>query len=149
MGGGVPSVAPEVVTVRYANAQNAVNGNQETTGRNAQKNQNSDGGKNGGTFGAGKDTKSNTQKEAFNKAKDQNGIPRSQQPEKQYNTPDKNTGKSLRTYEYKNSKGEKVLVRKDNPVTYPDGGKQGKHYNAGKIKENTEKLKQHHDYGNN
>lgn len=96
-----------------------------------------------GQFNGKQDTQSQTQKQAFNKAKDQNGIPTSQQPEKQYTTPDKKTGQPLKTYDYLNSKGEKVTIRKDNPTTYPDGGSQGKHYNAGKT---DEKLKQHHDY---
>ena len=119
---------------------------QSSSSGNASENNKSESGKNGGTFGAGKDTKSNSQKEAFNKAKDQNGIPKSQQPEKQYKTSDKNTGKDLRTYDYKNSQGEKISIRKDNPVKYKDGGSQGEHYNAGKVKQNDEKLKQHHDF---
>jgi hypothetical protein len=94
-------------------------------------------------FGAAVDTESRTAKQAFNKAKDQNGIPRSQQPKSQYMTPDTKTGKPLRTYDFTNSKGELKTIRKDNPVTYPDGGKQGPHYNAGKT---GNKLKQHHNY---
>jgi hypothetical protein len=58
-------------------------------------------------------------------------------------TPDTKTGKPLRTYDFTNSKGELKTIRKDNPVTYPDGGKQGPHYNAGKT---GNKLKQHHNY---
>ena len=38
-------------------------------------------------------------------------------------------------------------IRKDNPVTYPDGGQQGEHFNAGKPAESNGKLKQHHNYG--
>jgi hypothetical protein len=95
-------------------------------------------------FGAGNSTNSKTQKESFNKTKNANGIPKSQKPDKQYSVPDKNTGKPLRQYEYTNSKGKKVTIRKDNPVTYPDGGKQGKHYNAGPS--SAPKLKQHHNY---
>jgi len=36
-------------------------------------------------------------------------------------------------YQYTNSKGEKVSIRKDNATKYGDGGKgdQGDHYNAG------------------
>lgn len=94
-------------------------------------------------IGAASDTKSQTAKEAFRNAKDQNAIPRSQQPSRQYSTTDKNTGKPLKTYDFKNSKGENVTIRKDNPTTYPDGGKQGPHYNAG---ETDKKLKQHHNY---
>lgn len=96
-----------------------------------------------GSFGAGKDTKSKTSNEAFRKAKDQNGIPRSQQPTKQYKTIDKNTGKELRTYDFKNAKGEKITISKDNPIKYKDGGGQGPHYNAG---QSGGKLKQHHDH---
>lgn len=97
-------------------------------------------------FDGGSSTTSETRREAFRKAKDQNGIPRSSQPNTTYTVPDKNTGKPLQQYEYTNSKGEKVVIRKDNPVTYPDGGQQGTHYNAGKPKEEAEKLKQHHNY---
>ena len=55
----------------------------------------------------------------------------------------KGTGKPLKQNEYTNSKGEKVQVRKDNPKTYPDGGTQGNHYNAGQA---GKKLDQHHNY---
>lgn len=97
-------------------------------------------------FGGQNDTESKSGKAAHRQAKDQNGVPRSQQPDKQYKTPAKNTGKSLRTYEYTNSKGKKVVVRKDNPTKYKDGGSQGNHYNAGDPKQNNGKLKQHHNY---
>jgi hypothetical protein len=99
-------------------------------------------------FNGKQDTKSQTSKEAFNKAKDQNGIPRSQQPDKSYKVKEtskgKETGKELRQYEYTNSKGEKITIRKDNPTKYKEGGKgdQGEHYNAGST---GEKLDQHHD----
>jgi len=99
-------------------------------------------------FDGQQDTHSETRREAFRKAKDQNGVPRSAQPDKTSTTRDKNTGKPLRTYEYTNSKGKKIVIRKDNPVTYPDGGQQGEHYNAGNPAENNGKLKQHHNYGN-
>lgn len=49
----------------------------------------------------------------------------------------------MKQYEYTNSKGEKVQVRKDNPKTYSDGGTQGNHYNAGQA---GKKLDQHHNY---
>ncbi len=49
----------------------------------------------------------------------------------------------MKQYEYTNSKGEKVQVRKDNPKTYPDGGTQGNHYNA---EQTGKKLDQHHNY---
>ena len=39
-----------------------------------------------------------------------------------------------------------LLLRADNPYIYPDGGKQGPHYNADKTYEGKEKLKQHHNY---
>ena len=100
-----------------------------------------------GSFDRKGDTNSKSPKEALGKAKEENGIPRSQQPDKTTKVADKNTGKPLRQYEYTNSKGEKVIVRKDNPITYPDGGKQGKHYNAGNPSQNNGKLKQHHNYG--
>jgi RHS repeat-associated protein len=104
----------------------------------------------GKTFNGKQDTHSDTKKEAFNKAKDQNGIPRSTQPDRTIKVDEvskgKPTGKKLREYQYTNSKGEKVSIRKDNKTTYPEGGQgdQGDHYNAGKT---GEKLKQHHTYG--
>jgi len=60
-------------------------------------------------------------------------------------TKDHNTGKSLRTYDFKSSTGEKVTIRRDNPVTYKKGtnGHQGKHHNAGTT---GTKLQQHHNY---
>ncbi|WP_455505459.1 RHS repeat-associated core domain-containing protein [Coprobacter sp.] len=97
----------------------------------------------GTKFNGKTDTYSNTDREAFRKAKDQNGIPRSQQPDKTTTVPEKGTSKNLKQYEFTNSKGEKVQIRKDNPRTYNDGGKQGKHYNAG---DKGQKLKQHHKY---
>ena len=57
-----------------------------------------------------------------------------------------NRRRKLREYQYTNSKGEKVSIRKDNATKYPEGGKgdQGDHYNAG---ETGRKLDQHHTYG--
>ena len=101
-----------------------------------------------GQFGGENSTESTTSKQAYRQAKDQNGVPRSQQPNKQYNTKDKHTGNNLRTSEYTNSKGENVTIRKDNPIKYKDGGSQGNHYNAGNPQKNNGKLKQHHNYGN-
>jgi hypothetical protein len=104
----------------------------------------------GKTFNGKQDTQSGTQKEAFNKAKDQNGIPRTAQPDKTIKVDEvskgKPTGKKLREYQYTNSKGEKVSIRKDNKTTYSEGGvgDQGDHYNAGQT---GGKLKQHHNYG--
>ena len=95
------------------------------------------------TFNGKQDTNSESAREAFRKAKEQNGVPRSQQPSKQYTTPDKNTGEPLRTYDYQKANGEKVTIRKDKPVKYPDGGEQGPHYNAGT---KGDKLRQHHNY---
>lgn len=86
------------------------------------------------------DTASDTSKEAFRNAKDQNGVPRSQQPDKTTTVRDKNTGENLKQYEFTNSKGEKVTIRKDNPTQFKDGTHQGPHYNAG----SGDKLKQHH-----
>ncbi|MDD3036927.1 HNH/endonuclease VII fold putative polymorphic toxin [Bacteroides sp.] len=103
-------------------------------------------------FDGGLDTKSVSGNEALRNAKDQNGIPRRQQPDKTIkpNTPEGATAnlnnRNVRQYEYTNSKGEKVTIRQDKPATYGQGGKgdQSPHYNA----EKNEKLKQHHYYGN-
>ncbi len=94
-------------------------------------------------------TESRTAKEALGKAKEANGIPRSQQPDNTIkpNTPEgKKAGldnRNVKQYDYTNSKGEKVSIRQDKAVTYPDGGTQGKHLNAGKA---GQKLEQHHYY---
>lgn len=105
---------------------------------------------NTGTFGGGQSTKSGTQRQAFNKAKNANAIPKSQQPNSTEKIDEviggKKTGNKLTQYNYTNSKGEKISIRKDNPRQYGDGGKgdQGPHYNSGKTGAD---LKQHHDYG--
>ena len=108
-------------------------------------------GKNGGTFGAGKDTNGNGSSNAsLRSAKEQNGIPRSQQPDKtiKSNTPAGDKAKldsrNVKQYEYTNSKGERKSIREDKPAKYNDGGKgdQGKHHNAGN---EGEKLGQHHN----
>jgi hypothetical protein len=96
-------------------------------------------------FNGQNSTQSATQREAFRKAKDQNGIPRSQQPDKTSTVRDKHTGQPLKVYEFTNSAGKKVTIRKDNPITYPDGGRQGPHFNAGP---SGGKLKQHHNISN-
>lgn len=57
----------------------------------------------------------------------------------------KNAGldsRNVKQFEFKNSKGENVTIRQDKSTTYPDGGSQPNHYNAGKEK----KLDQHHNY---
>jgi RHS repeat-associated protein len=100
-------------------------------------------------FNGQKDTKSSSKRESFNKAKDQNGIPRSQQPDRTVKIREMSkgepTGKTLREYQYTNSQGKKVSIRRDNPTRYNEGGvgDQGKHHNAG---ETGGKLRQHHNY---
>ena len=107
----------------------------------------------GKKFNGKQSTNNVTSKEAFRNAKDQNGIPRSQQPDKTIkpNTPDgKNAGldsRNVKQYEFTNSKGEKIIIRQDKPAKYgsPNGaGDQGPHYNAGKAGSNL--SKQHHNY---
>ena len=104
-----------------------------------------------GTFGGEGDTNSETEKEAYGKAKEANGIPRSKQPERTIK-PDTPEGRkagldsrNVRQDEFINSKGEKISIRKDKPARYNDGGKgdQGPHFNGGK---SGEKLKNHHFY---
>ena len=102
------------------------------------------------TFCGRSDTVSETSREAFRKAKEQNGIPRSQQPDRTVK-PNTEAGNDagLRNgnvvqYEFTNSKGEKVTIRQDQATTYSDGGYQAPHYNAGNSSDN--KLKQHHYY---
>ena len=105
-----------------------------------------------GKFNSKADTYSTTAKESFRKAKEQNGIPKSQQPDKviKPNTPEgkemKLDNDNVKLYEFTNSKGEKVLIRQDKPALYKDGGMQPAHFNAGFKKDI--KLKQHHYYGN-
>lgn len=96
-------------------------------------------------FNGKQDTVSTTDRAAFRNAKDQNGIPRSQQPDKSYTVPDKHTGKPLKQYDFTNSDGKKISIRRDNPVNYKDKGSQGEHYNAGTT---GTKLKQHHNIEN-
>ncbi|MDR2122665.1 MAG: hypothetical protein LBP34_06010, partial [Flavobacteriaceae bacterium] len=97
-------------------------------------------------FGGESDAESETSRGAFRKAKDQNKIPRGQQPEKTEKVPDKNTGESLTEYTFKNSDGKTIKIRQDKPIKYKDGGEQGPHYNAGNPNANNGKLKQHHNY---
>lgn len=101
-------------------------------------------------YGRGSDTNSGSSREALRKAKDENGIPRSQQPDKTIK-PNTKEGKeagldnrNVKQYEYTNSQGEKVTIRQDKAAKYNQGGKgdQGPHYNAGQ----GEALKQHHYY---
>ncbi len=101
-------------------------------------------------FNGQADTYSETASKAFRNAKDQNGVPKSQQPDRTIK-PNTEAGNAagLRDdnvvqYEFTNSKGEKVIIRQDKTTTYPDGGVQPPHYNAGKSSDN--KLKQHHYY---
>lgn len=54
----------------------------------------------------------------------------------------KGANKSLKVFQYTNSKGKKVQIRKDNARLYKDGGSQGEHFNAG---EAGKKLDQHHN----
>ena len=98
------------------------------------------------------DTQSDNSNQALNKAKNANDIPGSQQPDNtiKANTPEgKAAGldpnKNVKQLEYTNNKGEKIQIRQDKPVQYPDGGWQGWHWNAGNAGEN---LYQHHYYGN-
>jgi len=103
-------------------------------------------------FGSKTDTYSSSRHKAFRNAKEQNAIPRSQQPDNiiKPNTPEGvNRGlkdHNVKLYEFTNSKGEKVYIREDKPVKYNDGGSQPPHFNAGN--RNDRKLKQHHYYGN-
>lgn len=80
-------------------------------------------------FNGKNSTESVTDRAAYRKAKDQNGIPRGQQPDKSIkpNTPEgKKAGldsRNVRQDEFTNSYGEKVSIRKDKPAKYNDGGK--------------------------
>ena len=101
-----------------------------------------------GAAGAANDTVSATRKQALANAKEANGISRSAQPDSviKPGTPEGNAAgldsKNVRQYEYTNSKGEKISIREDKPASYPDGGSQPAHFNAGK---SGEKLDQHHN----
>lgn len=97
----------------------------------------------GGSFNDKQDTQSGSESEAFRNGKDRNGIPRSQQPDKTSTVPDKNTGKPLKLFEFTNSFGDKVVMRRDNTRVYSDGYRQGPHFNAGPA---GAKLKQHHNF---
>lgn len=99
-------------------------------------------------FDGQSDTDNKTPKEALRNAKDQNGIPRSQQPDKTIkpNTPEGDKAgldnRNVKQYEYTNSEGKKVVIRQDKAAKYPDGGSQPPHFNAGQ----GPKLDQHHNY---
>jgi RHS repeat-associated protein len=104
-------------------------------------------------FGGENDTENLTSRQALRNAKDQNGIPRSQQPDKTIkpNTPEGSAAnldnRNVKQYEYTNSKGEKIIIRLDKPAKYGDDGGKGDqkpHFNAGKASKG--KLKQHHYY---
>ena len=101
-------------------------------------------------FNGRSDTFSETSRKAFRQAKEQNGIPRSQQPDRTVK-PNTEAGKAAELrkgnivqYEFTNSKGERVIIRQDQAAIYSDGGYQPPHYNAGMSTDN--KLKQHHYY---
>lgn len=99
-----------------------------------------------GSYNDKKDTHSVYQSEAFQKAKNANGIPSSKQPlnnGKPEKIPDTNNkGKFLYQYNFINDYGEKISIRLDNPVDYHDSNpNQGPHYNAGPTGGN---LRQHH-----
>jgi RHS repeat-associated protein len=80
---------------------------------------------------------------ALRAAKRANNIPVGRQPNRVYKTVDKHTGEGLDTYEFTNDAGELIEMRVDRPRSYPDGGSQGSHINAGK---KGEKLRQHYEY---
>lgn len=93
------------------------------------------------------DTSAGSRAEAFNDAKRANDIPVSQQPEKviKPGTAEGDaaglTDENARQYEFENSKGQKISIREDKPKTYPDGKRQGPHFNSGP---KGERLKTHH-----
>jgi RHS repeat-associated protein len=99
------------------------------------------------TAGKVADTTSATRSGALAAAKEANGIPRSAQPDAviKPGTPAGNAAgldsRNVRQYEFTNSKGEKVSIREDKAATYPDGGSQSRHFNAGP---SGGKLEQHH-----
>ncbi|MEM6397667.1 MAG: RHS repeat-associated core domain-containing protein [Bacteroidota bacterium] len=94
------------------------------------------------------DTESDSRSAALGEAKEANGIPRSAQPDRVIR-PGTEEGdeagldeeRNVRQYEYTNSEGERISIREDRPVEYPDGGRQDPHFNSGK---SGEKLRKHH-----
>ena len=92
------------------------------------------------TFGGEKDTNNKTAKTALRNAKEQNKVAKSAQPDSTRYTPEKGTGKRLRTDYYTNSDGKPIGIRKDNPRKYNDGGEQGSHYNAGPLKKKIKNM---------
>lgn len=116
------------------------------------------------THNSGTDSKSETARAAYHQAKDRNGIPSCQEPEKITKLNDRNNpGKTCIQYDFTKANGDQVTIRKDNPTKYSDpSGNQGPHYNAGVTKLGDRdpdalhpaddgkyvepKLKQHHDY---
>jgi hypothetical protein len=83
-------------------------------------------------------TTSETRNGALREAKRANGVPVSAQPDKVIlpGTPEGERlglrpGDNVRLYEYTNANGQKVWIREDRAVAYPDGGRQGSHFNSG------------------
>ena len=155
--GGVvtsPTGVGAVAGAAVATAGVAIAGHGGNTARNGLNNLLNSEGKNGGTFGAKQDTQAGSANQALNNAKEQNGIPNSQQPDQTVkpNTPEGNAAgldnRNVKQYEYTNSKGEKVLIRQDKPAAYGQGGTgdQGPHFNAGTPTQDKSKLTQHHYY---
>jgi RHS repeat-associated protein len=104
------------------------------------------------TFDGQQDTESATPREAFRKAKEQNAIPRSQQPDRTIkpNTPEGDDrgldSRNVKQYEFdKNSKGQKVVIRQDKEAIYPTGPPQPPHFNAGQNPQTPKDASQHHN----
>lgn len=82
-------------------------------------------------------TESETRNGALREAKRTNGVPVTQNP--RVITPNSaegaaaglRPGENIRLYEYRNIHGQRIWVREDGAVTYPDGGRQGAHFNSG------------------
>jgi RHS repeat-associated protein len=84
------------------------------------------------------DTTSETRNAALREAKKANGVSVSAQPDQVImpGTPEGEAAglrpnDNVRLYEYTNANGQKVWIREDRAVAYPDGGTQGPHFNSG------------------
>jgi RHS repeat-associated protein len=100
---------------------------------------------NGGTAGegpgaalrGGQDFPLDTRSQALQDAKAANSVSRSAQPLViKPGTPEGNVvglrpDQNVRLYQYINNDAEPIWIREDMPVTYPDGGMQGPHFNSG------------------
>ena len=88
-----------------------------------------------------RDTRSPSREKAWQQTLNANNIPHNASPLSRRKVEDRKTGQKLNQWEFENTNNEKITIREDRKTTYPDGGVQDPHFNAGP---SDSKLKQHH-----